>query len=81
MRVLLIIVALILICSLLGWITFNKGPDRSSINIETDKIRTDSEKAAESGAALLRKTGDKIDEKVQDERLAPTSPARSMPAN
>lgn len=81
MRALLAIVALILICSLLGWITFSKGPERSSINIETDKIRTDSEKAAETGATLLRTTGDKINERVHQERPAPASPTGSAPAN
>ncbi len=61
MRVLIIIAALILIGVLIGWITFNKGPDHASIDINTGAIRQDTKKAVESGAQLLHRAGDKME--------------------
>ncbi len=78
MRALLFIVALILVFSLLGWITFSKAPDHSSINIQTDTIRADTKKAMQSGASLLRNAGNEVDKKVRQEepvRSAPVEPA------
>ncbi len=60
MRALIVIVALILILALVGWITFSKGPDRASIDLETGKIRQDTQHAMQSGAELLHKAGDKM---------------------
>jgi hypothetical protein len=61
MRALIVVIALVLIFVLVGWITFSKGPDRSSINIESDRIRADTKDAMESGAKLFHKAGDKIE--------------------
>jgi hypothetical protein len=61
MRVLIIVIALILIGVLIGWITFSKGPDQSSINLNTGAIRQDTKQAVESGAQLLHRAGDKMD--------------------
>ena len=60
MRALIVVVVLVLVFALLGWITFSKGPDRASINIESDQIRQDTKQAMESGAELLHKAGDKV---------------------
>ena len=60
MRVLIIVIALILVGVLVGWITFSKGPDHSSVNIETGAIRQDTKQAVESGAQLLHRAGDKL---------------------
>ena len=62
MRLLLIIAAAVLIFALIGWISFTKGPDdRSSVNIETGKIRQDTKHAMQSGAELLHKAGDNVE--------------------
>jgi len=61
MRVLIIIVVLILVGVLVGWITFSKGPDQSSINLNTGAIRQDTKQAVESGAQLLHRAGDKME--------------------
>lgn len=61
MRVLIVVVALILIGVLVGWITFSKAPDHSSINLETGAIRQNTKQAVESGAQLLHRAGDKLD--------------------
>ena len=61
MRILLIIAAAVLVFALVGWISFSKGPDdRSSINLETGKIRQDTQHAMKSGAQLLHKAGDNV---------------------
>jgi hypothetical protein len=60
MRAILILLAIALLLALAGWISFSKGPDRSSINVETEQIRTDTNKALESGADLLHKAGDEL---------------------
>jgi hypothetical protein len=68
MRVLLILIAIVLLLSLIGWVSFSRGPDRSSINFETNQIRTDSNKAMESGADLLHKAGDKIEKEAAPQK-------------
>lgn len=64
MRALIVIVALGLILALVGWISFSKGPDRASVNLETGEIRQDTQRAMQSGAELLHKAGDKIESEM-----------------
>ena len=61
MRALILLAAIVLILALVGWITFSKGPGRSSINIESDRIRQDTKEVMESGAKMLHKAGDKVE--------------------
>lgn len=74
MRAIIVVLAIVQVCVLVGWISFSKGPDRSSINLETDEIRQDTKQVMQSGAELLHKAGDK----VEAEANRPTDPA---PAN
>ena len=53
MRAIILLAAIVLILALVGWITFSKSPGRSSINIETQQIRQDTDRALESGSRLL----------------------------
>jgi hypothetical protein len=62
--VLILLIVILVICSLIGWISFSKGPGRSSINIETNQIRTDADSAIQSGAQVLRRAGDEIDSRA-----------------
>jgi hypothetical protein len=73
MRAIIVVFAVVLLFALLGWISFSKGPARSSINLETDQIRTDTNKAMQSGADLLHKAGDKVEHETTpaDDRAAP----------
>lgn len=80
MRILIVIVALILISSLLGWITFSKTPNRSSVHIETETIRADTKKAMQSGASLLKKAGSEVDQEVSKPEAAGTRPVESAPS-
>jgi regulatory protein YycI of two-component signal transduction system YycFG len=80
MRVLIFVVALILLFSLLGWITFSKSSDRSSVNIETDTIRADTNKAIQSGATILKGAGDKIENEVPKTEMHESKFQESAPA-
>jgi len=74
MRVVLIVIALVIVGFLAGWLSFSKGPDRSSVNIETNWIRADAEKAIQSSADLLHKAGDEIEnESSRQKERAPTA--------
>jgi hypothetical protein len=61
MRALLFLVAVVLILAFAGWISFSKSSDRTTINLETQKIQQDTDRALESGSNLLRKAGDAVD--------------------
>jgi hypothetical protein len=75
MRALLIIIAAaILIFALIGWISFSTGPDdRSSVNLETGKIRQDTQHAMKSGAELLHKAGDSVEREANKPTDVPTT--------
>lgn len=61
MRAIILLAAIVLVLALVGWISFSKGPDRTSINIESDRIRQDTKQVMESGAQMLHKAGDKVE--------------------
>jgi len=61
MRAIILLVVIVLVLALIGWISFSKGPDRSSINIESGRIRQDTKEVMESGAQMLHKAGDKVE--------------------
>lgn len=61
MRVLILLAAIVLVLALVGWISFSKGPDRASINIESDRIRQDTKQVLESGGQMLHRAGDKVE--------------------
>ena len=77
MRGILLLAAVVLILAFVGWITFSKGPDRASINIESDRIRQDTKEVMESGANLLHKAGDKVEAEASKQ---PTSTAQNPQA-
>jgi hypothetical protein len=61
MRAVIVILALVVLCALVGWITFSNGSGRTSINLETNEIREDTKEVMRSGAELLHKAGDKVE--------------------
>jgi hypothetical protein len=61
MRALILLAVIVLVLALVGWISFSKGPDRTSINIESNRIRQDTKEVMESGAKMLHKAGDKVE--------------------
>jgi hypothetical protein len=61
MRALIIVIVVIVVLVLVGWITFSRGPDRTTINLETDKIERDTQSVLETGAQTLDKAKRAID--------------------
>ena len=53
MRALIFLVAIVLLMALAGWITFGSSPGRSTINVETQRIKQDTNRALDSGARKL----------------------------
>ena len=74
MRALLLIAAVILLFALAGWITFSTGPNRSTINLETQTIKQDTQRALESSSDALRRAGEEINPPPQqaDSNQSPT---------
>jgi hypothetical protein len=60
MRALILLLAVVLLLALFGWISFSRAPGHSSVNIETERIRADTNKAVQSGADLLHQASDKL---------------------
>ena len=67
MRAILILVFVVVILALVGWVTFSRDGDRTSINIETQEIKDDSRKMIESGKSFIEKAEEKIDETIRPE--------------
>jgi hypothetical protein len=65
MRALIFFVAIVLILALAGWISFSKSPGRSSINLETQQIKQDTDRALQSGSNLLKEAGDAVDHSTE----------------
>jgi hypothetical protein len=75
MRALILLAVIVLVLALVGWISFSKGPDRTSINIESNRIRQDTKEVMESGAKMLHKAGDNVEaEANRAPNRVPTNP-------
>jgi hypothetical protein len=76
MRAILILAVIALLMGLAGWMTINRDPGRTSINIETDKIERDTEKAVDNAEDLIESGARAISDKDElDERPVVTEPA------
>jgi hypothetical protein len=60
MRAILFLAFVIIVLVLVGWLTFSADDSRSSINLETQEIKEDTQKVLDSGATLLEKAGDEL---------------------
>jgi hypothetical protein len=67
MRAIVFLAFVVLILALIGWISFSKDAERSSINLETQEIKEDTQKAMDSGAQLLEKAGQRIERATTSE--------------
>ena len=79
MRAVIVILALVVLCALVGWISFGNDPGRKSINLETDEIREDTKEVMRSGAELLHKVGDKVEAETNRQNEQ-TPPVENEPA-
>lgn len=75
MRALIFLAVVVVILAFAGWISFSKSAGRSSINIETQQIKQDTDRAVESGSNLLRRAGEAVDQTNEPH----TSPAPPTP--
>lgn len=82
MRAIIFLAVVVLIMVLVGWISFSSQPGRSTINVETQKIESDTERIVESGKNLVREAGDAVEgeesrqmETVPSVEIVPVQPA------
>ncbi|MBW3541218.1 MAG: hypothetical protein KY476_13195 [Planctomycetes bacterium] len=68
MRAILTIVILVLICALIGWISFSRDEGRASMTIETHTIEEDTQEAVQEGHEVLREAGERIREEFHEEQ-------------
>jgi hypothetical protein len=66
MRVVILLAAIVLVLALVGWITFRKGPEGPSVTVESERIRQDTKRVMDSGAQVLHKAGDKVEQTAKD---------------
>ena len=57
MKTLIGLAAVVLLLTVCGWITFSWNGDRASVNVETDRIESDTEGIVEEGRELLEAAG------------------------
>lgn len=67
MRVLLGLVAIVLLLAVCGWITFSWSGDRASVNVETEKIETDSQHIVDESRDLIEGVSKQDDPAVPGE--------------
>jgi hypothetical protein len=60
MRALLFLVIVIALLAFAGWLTFSSGPGRTSVNLETDEIRQDTQEIVRSGSKILNDARDGV---------------------
>jgi hypothetical protein len=67
MRGILVLILIVVVLAVVGWISFGRDGDSASINLETKEIKEDTQKALDTGAQLLKRAGEKIDNAVDAE--------------
>ena len=75
MRGLIFLALIVIVLALVGWLTFSNEADRSSINLETERIQENTQQMLESGSEALRDAGDSIDADQATETSEPVEPA------
>jgi hypothetical protein len=60
-RAILFLALIVLVLALIGWITFNRDAERPGVNLETQKMKDDTQKALDTGAELLKKAERSLD--------------------
>ncbi|HEY3391487.1 MAG TPA: hypothetical protein VGK58_02180 [Lacipirellulaceae bacterium] len=60
MKALVFLIVVIALLAFAGWLTFSSGPGRTSVNLETNEIREDTQKIVRSGAKIIDRAGDEL---------------------
>lgn len=71
MRGILLLAVLVLIMILVGWVTFSSNTDRTTINIETQKIESDTQDAIQRGRELIKEAEQGVDEAAENLETPP----------
>jgi hypothetical protein len=75
MRAIIILAVIALLMGLAGWLTFGHVPGRTSINIETDEIKRDTETAVENTEKVIESG---VEVLKGDEPAVETDPADGL---
>lgn len=67
MKALIGLVLVVVLLAVVGWITFSPTDDRTSINIETEKIQRDTQEIVDNGRELIQGAEREMDEAVDDD--------------
>ncbi|HJQ78658.1 MAG TPA: hypothetical protein VJ828_01820 [Lacipirellulaceae bacterium] len=60
MKALLVLIIVIALLAFAGWLTFSSGPGRTSVNVETNEIREDTQEIVRSGAKIIDRAGEEL---------------------
>src|SRR5262245_16766162 len=71
MRALLVVVIAVLVLALVGWIKFHNSPDQSSIVIDKNAIKQDTEGAVERGNEFLNSARHAVEPDTPNSTVAP----------
>lgn len=74
MRALLGLIAIALLLAICGWITFSWNGNRASVNVETEKIESDTERIVDEGQEVL----DAVSREVSDGDTSPEPEADEL---
>lgn len=81
MRALLGLVAVVLLLAICGWITFSWNGNRASVNVETERIESDTKRIVDEGQDLVEKAGNEIRRADEPDATSDDGePALSVPA-
>ena len=75
MRTLILVSLGVLLLAVVGWITFSRDGTKSSINLETNQIRRDTQQMLDSGSKLVRDAKESV-AKPTKPQSDPTPPSR-----
>ena len=81
MRAIIILALIVLLMGLAGWLTFGSAPGKTSITIETDEIRRDTEDALEKTEEVIKSGARAIsndDNTVQEQPVAPSTASAEL---
>ena len=60
MKALLVLIIVVALLAFAGWLTFSSGPGRTSVNLETNEMREDTQEIVRSGAKIIDRAGDEL---------------------
>jgi hypothetical protein len=78
MKALLFLIIVIALLAFAGWLTFSSGPGRTSVNLETNEIREDTQEIVRSGAKIIDRAGDDLQPSDEVEQPVEREANRSM---